>query len=140
MSPVPPSKRQKSRPMDDVIVRVQQGRLRGVPAGYGYRFLGIPYARAPAETGRFAPPEPARDRDGVRDANVFGATALQPDHGVSLARELLVPGAECLNLNVFTPVLGRQDYLSCSGSTEAGLRTAATPLPGTTGRTLLGTA
>ena len=31
--------------MDDVIVRVQQGRLRGVPAGYGYRFLGIPYAR-----------------------------------------------------------------------------------------------
>jgi para-nitrobenzyl esterase len=106
VSPVPPSEGQKSRSMDDVIVRVQQGRLRGAPARYGYRFLGIPYARAPAETGRFAPPEPPRDWDGVRDANAFGATALQPDQGVSLARELLVPGAECLNLNVFTPVLG----------------------------------
>ena len=91
--------------MDDVVVKVQQGRLRGAPAGYGYRFLGIPYARPPAETGRFAAPEPARPWDGVRDANTFGATALQLEHGVSLAREPLVPGPDCLNLNVFTPVL-----------------------------------
>jgi para-nitrobenzyl esterase len=92
--------------MDDVVVKPQQGLLRGAQVRQGYRFLGIPYARAPAETGRFEAPEPARQWDGVRDATAFGATALQLERTLSLAREPLVPGAECLNLNVFTPVLG----------------------------------
>jgi para-nitrobenzyl esterase len=92
--------------VDDFIVKVRQGRLRGGPADYGYRFLAIPYARPPAETGRFAPPEPARPCDGVRDANRFGATALQLGHGVGRAREPLAPGPDFLNLNVFTPVMG----------------------------------
>jgi para-nitrobenzyl esterase len=92
--------------MDDVVVRIRQGRLRGARATHGYRFLAIPYARAPAESGRFAAPEPPGSWDGVRDANAVGATALQLKRGVSLAREPLVPGPECLNLNVFTPVLG----------------------------------
>jgi para-nitrobenzyl esterase len=92
--------------MDDVVVRVEQGRLRGVPCEHGYRFLGIPYARPPAETGRFAAPQPARPWDGVRNAYEYGATALQLDHGVTLAREPLLPGDDCLNLNVFTPALG----------------------------------
>ncbi len=92
--------------MDNVVVSTQQGRLRGSPAQHGYRFLGIPYARSPSETGRFAAPEPARPWAGVRDAYDYGATALQLEHGVRLAREPLLAGDNCLNLNVFTPVLG----------------------------------
>ena len=92
--------------MGDVVVTVEQGRLRGAACEHGYRFLGIPYARPPAETGRFAAPQPARPWDGVRDARRYGAAALQFDHGVSLVRDPLVPGDNCLNLNVFTPVLG----------------------------------
>ena len=92
--------------MDDVVVRVEQGRLRGAAGEHGYRFLGIPYARPPAETGRFAAPQPARPWDGVRDARQYGATALQIDRGVTLAREPMREGEDCLNLNVFTPVLG----------------------------------
>jgi len=91
--------------VDDSVVRIRQGRLRGAPAGYGYRFLAIPYARPPAETGRFAAPEPARPWDGVRDANTFGAAALQVERGVSLTRDPHVRGPDCLNLNVFTPAL-----------------------------------
>jgi para-nitrobenzyl esterase len=87
-------------------VRVEQGRLRGAPCEHGYRFLGIPYARPPAETGRFAAPQPARPWDGVRNAYEYGPTALQLDHGGTLAREPLVLGDDCLNLKVFTPALG----------------------------------
>ena len=93
------------RLVDDIVVRIQQGRLRGAPAGYGYRFLAIPYARPPAETGRFAAPEPARPWDGVRDANTFGAAALQAERGLSLTRDPHVGGPDCLNLNVFTPAM-----------------------------------
>ena len=93
--------------MGDVVVRTHQGRVRGVPTEHGYRFLGIPYARPPAETGRFAALQPARPWDGVRDADKYGAAAPQAEHGVTLVRDPMLPGDDYLNLNVFTPVLGQ---------------------------------
>jgi para-nitrobenzyl esterase len=90
----------------DVIARVAQGRLRGERDGDALRFLGIPYAESPRTAGRFTAPRPHPAWDGVRDALVYGATSPQPDRGVTLIPEPIVPGDNELNLNVFTPDLG----------------------------------
>jgi para-nitrobenzyl esterase len=95
---------------DDVIVRVAEGRLRGVRDagvrdGAALRFLGIPYAQSPLVAGRFAAPVPHPRWDGVRDALAYGATSPQPVRAVTLIPEPIVPGDNELNLNVFTPDL-----------------------------------
>jgi para-nitrobenzyl esterase len=90
----------------EIVARTRHGRVRGTQAPDGLRFLGIPYAAPPAVTGRFAAPAPHEPWDGIRDATRYGATALQPDRGVTIIPEPLVAGDNCLNLNVFTPALG----------------------------------
>ena len=92
--------------MTEIVARTRHGRVRGTQAPDGLRFLGIPYAAPPAVAGRFAPPAPHEPWDGIRDATRYGATALQPDRGVTIIPEPLVAGDNCLNLNVFTPALG----------------------------------
>jgi para-nitrobenzyl esterase len=69
-------------------------------------FLGVPYAAPPIGEDRFAPPRPPRPWDGVRDALVYGASAPQPHRQFTLIPEPVIPGDDCLNLNVFTPDLG----------------------------------
>jgi para-nitrobenzyl esterase len=91
---------------DDVIARTEQGSLRGVRDGDALRFLGIPFAESPATAGRFAAPVPHPSWDGVRDALDYGATSPQPDRGITLIPEPIIPGENELNLNVFTPDLG----------------------------------
>jgi para-nitrobenzyl esterase len=90
----------------DIVARTRRGRVRGTQTPAGLRFLGIPYAAPPATTGRFAAPAPHEPWDGIRDATRYGATALQPDRGITIIPEPLVAGDNCLNLNVFTPALG----------------------------------
>ena len=92
--------------MTDIVARTRHGRVRGTQAPDGLRFLGIPYAAPPSVAGRFAAPAPHEAWDGIRDATRYGATALQPDRGVTIIPEPLVAGDNCLNLNVFTPELG----------------------------------
>jgi len=74
------------------------------------RFLGVPYAAAPAGDSRFAPPRPAERWEGTRDATEYGATAPQP--GLHPAHTHLAPligpgwvtgDGHYLNLNVWTP-------------------------------------
>lgn len=89
------------------VVQTKEGRLRGHGTEHGYRFLGIPYAAPPDEAGWFAAPVRHAPWDGVREAASYGATAPQPDRGVTIIPEPLVPGDNCLNLNVFTPEFGR---------------------------------
>ena len=101
--------------MTEIVARTRHGRVRGTRAPDGLRFLGIPYAAPPSVAGRFAAPAPHEAWDGVRDATRYGATALQPDRGVTIIPEPLVAGDNCLNLNVFTPALG-----GASGSGGAG--------------------
>ncbi len=87
----------------EAIVNTEQGRVRGTAEKGGVVFLGIPYAAPPVGEGRFAPPQRPERWEGIRDALAYGATALQPQQEFTLIPEPLVPGENCLNLNVFTP-------------------------------------
>jgi para-nitrobenzyl esterase len=91
---------------DDVVAQPPAGRLRGVRDGHALRFLGVPYAQSPQVTGRFAAPLPHPRWDGVRDAGQYGASSAQPERGVTVIPEPVIPGDNELNLNVFTPDLG----------------------------------
>lgn len=90
----------------DVTVEIAQGRLRGQRVGAVTSFLGIPYAEAPFGPNRFAAPTPPPRWAGVRDAVAYGATApkigYRPPTSTILS-EPVVPGEECLNLNIWTP-------------------------------------
>ncbi len=69
------------------------------------RFLGIPYAASPTGPLRFRPPEPPPAWEGVRECRAFGPTPPKPDYEVpfdQLLPEPNVPGADWLNLNVWT--------------------------------------
>ena len=87
-------------------VRVAQGELRG-KSGHGISaFLGIPYAAAPFGDARMLPPRPAPSWDGIRDATEHGPTCPKGDYPPqfqALFPEIVIPGEECLNLNVWTP-------------------------------------
>jgi para-nitrobenzyl esterase len=91
---------------DEVIAQAAEGRLRGTRDGQALRFLGVPYAQAPATAGRFAAPVPPGRWDGIRDALAYGATSPQPDRGITMIPEPVIAGDNELNLNVFTPDLG----------------------------------
>jgi para-nitrobenzyl esterase len=84
------------------IVATTGGKVRGTAGA----FLGIPYAAAPAGPGLYQPPVPHPGWDGVREAVAFGATAPKPGFAPpinAILADPLVPGAEFLNLNVWTP-------------------------------------
>jgi para-nitrobenzyl esterase len=88
------------------LVTVAQGRLRGEAFEHGWRFLGIPYAASPFGELRFREPAPAPAWDGVRDALAYGPTAPKPPYPVpvdALLPEPVIPGLDCLNLNIWTP-------------------------------------
>jgi len=91
-------------------VNTAAGRLSGDHTDGVARFLGIPYAAAPAGERRFAPPGPAERWAGTRNATGYGATApqlaLHPAH--AYLAPLIGPGwvtgdGDYLNLNVWTP-------------------------------------
>ena len=93
--------------MTEVLnVQVSGGELagfldHGVPA-----YLGIPYAAPPFGELRMAPPVAARPWDGVRDATRFGSTTPKggyPPQYAPLFPDPVIPGEDCLNLNVWTP-------------------------------------
>jgi para-nitrobenzyl esterase len=73
-------------------------------------FRGVPYAQPPVGALRQRPPRPAEPWDGVREATSFGPTAPQPDFGMPEELSGFYPtvvGDDYLNLNVFSPDLGR---------------------------------
>jgi para-nitrobenzyl esterase len=88
------------------VVRLKDGAVRGkIDAGTA-AFLGIPYAAPPFGANRMRPPQPVPAWDGERDATTFGPTAPKGDYPppyVPLFPEVVIPGEDCLNLNVWTP-------------------------------------
>lgn len=87
-------------------VRVASGRLRGRMDQGVAAFLGIPYAAPPFGALRMRPPEPPVSWEGERSATDYGPTCPKGDYGPEIAAlfpEVVIPGEECLNLNVWTP-------------------------------------
>ncbi|MFE5756864.1 carboxylesterase/lipase family protein [Streptomyces massasporeus] len=90
----------------DPVVSTPHGALRGRYERGVAVFRGIPYAAPPFGPRRFRPPVPLPPWDGVRDAGAFGPTPPKPPYSDAFAHYLsdpVVPGDDCLNLNVWTP-------------------------------------
>jgi len=94
------------------VVTTAHGRVRGrVEQGIA-SFKGIPYAAPPFGERRLRAPAPPEPWDGVRDATAFGPTVPKAPYRVPYAgilEEPVIPGDDCLNLNVWTPDLGGGD-------------------------------
>ncbi|HEU5161346.1 MAG TPA: carboxylesterase/lipase family protein [Streptosporangiaceae bacterium] len=88
------------------IVATSYGKVRGSVQEGVARFLGVPYAAAPFGANRFGRPVAPEPWDGVRDALSHGPTAPKPEYRAVFATLLddpVIPGEECLNLNVWAP-------------------------------------
>jgi para-nitrobenzyl esterase len=88
-------------------VKTNRGVVRGRVEDGTSVFLGIPYAAPPVGAARFAAPIPPADWDGVREAFDYSATAPQHQADFTLIPEPVIPGDDCLSVNVFTPEPGR---------------------------------
>jgi para-nitrobenzyl esterase len=91
----------------DPVAATTTGRVRGTVEDGAVAFLGLPFARPPFGARRFGLPVPVPRWDGIRDATAYGPTAPQPDRAFTIIPEPVIAGDDCLNLNVFTPELGR---------------------------------
>ncbi len=88
------------------VVRLKDGTIRGKAESGVSVFLGIPYAAPPFGANRMLPPQPVPAWEGERDATAFGPTAPKGDYPPQYAQlfpEVVIPGEDCLNLNVWTP-------------------------------------
>src|SRR6266849_10642260 len=94
----------------DIDVRTKQGVVRGRMVEGVATFKGIPYAAPPFGANRFQPPRPVERWDGVREALSYGPTVPKPPYFPPfdvLIPEPAIPGEDCLNLNIWTPDVGR---------------------------------
>src|SRR6516225_2443720 len=100
---------QMSETAQHPVVRTKDGTVRGRVESGVAAFLGIPYAAPPFGPNRMLPPQPVPPWAGERDATSFGPTVPKGDYPpqyASLFPEVVIPGEDCLNLNVWTPSAG----------------------------------
>ena len=81
------------------------GTLRGTLDRGVIVFRGVPYARPPLGSLRFASPQCPDSWTGVRRADRFGSPAMQPANPVNGRMALSGPDEDCLYLNVWTPAV-----------------------------------
>jgi para-nitrobenzyl esterase len=82
------------------VIAIATGEMQGKLVGDTREYLGIPYAKAPVDALRFAPPQALSHWDGMLDVTAFGPSCPQGTSTVA------IPGAQsedCLTLNVFVP-------------------------------------
>ena len=88
--------------MEELILKVKQGPLRGIREEGVVRFLGVPFAAPPIGELRWKSPQPLKDFDGVLDCTKPGPMAMQllppktplSEHPMS---------EDCLYLNICAP-------------------------------------
>jgi para-nitrobenzyl esterase len=86
------------------IVTTRYGRVRGVERDGIWQFLGLRYAAPTGGARRFRPPQPPEPWSGVRDADVYGPVAPQPQAGAGyIPNDPAVQDEDCCSLNVYTP-------------------------------------
>jgi para-nitrobenzyl esterase len=90
------------RPMAPLVVRTDDGLVRGMASGGAREFLGIPYAAPPVGALRWRPPQPAARWQGILDATRAGSECAQPG-GAILSDPTASISENCLYLNVYTP-------------------------------------
>ncbi|SDS35309.1 para-nitrobenzyl esterase [Halopseudomonas xinjiangensis] len=87
-------------PANPLQVTTTEGEIRGIESGDIRIFRGIPYAAPPVGELRFAPTEPAPEREGVLElSEEFGAMCPQVD----LLTQQVQGSEDCLFLNVYAP-------------------------------------
>jgi para-nitrobenzyl esterase len=90
------------------VIKTAYGAVRGSVADGINTFTGIPYAAPPFGANRLRPPQPVEAWSGVRDALTYGPKPPQLPYPPPW--DVLIPergplGADCLNLNIWTPAL-----------------------------------
>src|ERR1035437_397042 len=88
------------------VVQLKDGAIRGKVDSGAAAFLGIPYAAPPFGPNRMRAPQSVQPWEGERDATAFGPTVPKGDYPPQYAPlfpEVVIPGEDCLNLNVWTP-------------------------------------
>jgi para-nitrobenzyl esterase len=87
------------------IVQTSDGKLKGVEQQSLNVFKGIPYAAPPVGEMRWRPPASVAPWEGVKEAQDFGASCIQPaSKQDSIYGRVLGPTSEdCLSLNVWAP-------------------------------------
>jgi len=95
-------------------VQTTQGSIQGVVLDGGVNaFYGVPYGASTAGANRFMPPQKPAPWTGVKETTLVGYRSPQDFVGPITEVEALdrreTQSEDCLNLNVFTPALGRGD-------------------------------
>src|ERR1700679_1988156 len=88
------------------VVEISEGAVRGLRGAGVAAVLRLPSAGPPFGPNRMLPPQPVASWPGVREATSFGPTAPKGDYPpqyATLFPEVVIPGEDCLNLNVWTP-------------------------------------
>src|SRR5207245_1121511 len=94
-------------PSDPSVVVVQSGTLRGVLADGVYSFKGVPYAKPPVGSLRWAAPQPPSSWSGERRADAFGPHCVQS----GLTDTSFTGSEDCLYVNVWVPQRSTSDLL-----------------------------
>jgi para-nitrobenzyl esterase len=127
------------------VVEISSGKIRGFNRRGIFIFRGIPYGDSTSGENRFMAPIPVKPWTGIRDTLQLGHACIQPASdsahynydGENLAPSdaedfllhrgegILVPGEDCLHLNVWTPAIrdsGRRPVMVYmhGGGFEAG--------------------
>ena len=82
------------------VLSTPAGQMQGQIIDGVHKFLGIPYAEPPFGTLRWLTPVRRKPWSGVLQATQYGQ--ICPQTG-GMARDALVEGEDCLNLNIWTP-------------------------------------